>query len=98
MDRPQATELSRPSIRQMDYLCASLTSFKTRERSKARELLIAIGEPAIFPLIANLREHHTAFNPHAREILVEIGEPAVPSLALLLQDRSHELREHAAIA
>src|SRR5438132_6380168 len=98
MDCHQATELSGTSVRQVEYLCDSLTSFKPRERSKARELLIAIGEPAIIPLIANLREHHTAFNPHAREILVEIGEPAVPSLALLLQARSHELREHAAIA
>ena len=61
MDRPQTQESNRPTIRQMEYLCDSLLSFKPRERSKARELLIAIGEPAIVPLIANLREHHTAW-------------------------------------
>ena len=65
-------------------------------RERAAEALSKIGEPAIDPLIAALKDRNGLVRERAAEALSKIGEPAIDPLIAALKDRNGLVRERAA--
>lgn len=62
------------------------------------ETLASIGEPAVEPLVAALRDQDSDVRSRTAEVLVQIGEPAVESLIRALRDDDRWVRRGVAEA
>ncbi len=87
--------LGTESARAAQDLAGALGDINKDVRMTARDALIAIGEPSVKPLIAQLESK----NPRTRGLAVfalgklgSVAKPALPSLERLLEDQNEEVR------
>ena len=81
----------------VDSLVAALASPDRVTRQTARETLVAVGHPAVGPLIPLLGDRHDHVRWEAAKSLSEIGDPAAaPALVKTLEDRDAGIRWLAA--
>ena len=84
--------------RRLEELIAQLGDRAGGKRQRAREMLVAIGEPAIPPLVALLGSSQVRLRWEAAKALTEIPDPAaIPGLVSLLADPKSDIRWLAAI-
>ena len=82
-----------------EELIAQLGAEDGLTRERARETLVAIGEPALASLVELLGSSQARLRWEAAKALTEIPEPAaIPSLVTLLGDRQSEIGWLAAVA
>jgi HEAT repeat protein len=82
----------------LEELIAQLGDRAGGKRQRAREALVAIGEPAIPSLVALLGSSQFYLRWEAAKALTEIPHPAaIPGLVALLDDPKSEIRWLAAI-
>jgi HEAT repeat protein len=80
-------------------LIGQLGDSNGRTRQRARETLVAVGEPALAPLVELLESPQARLRWQAAKALTEIPEPAaIPSLISLLADPESGIRWLAALA
>jgi HEAT repeat protein len=80
-------------------LIAALSGKKAADRQHARELLIAVGRPAVGPLVRLLDDADQKVRWEAVKTLAAIGEPAAaPALIEALEDDAADVRWVAAQA
>jgi hypothetical protein len=78
-------------------LIAQLSSPRAATRERARQGLVALGRPAVEPLVASLATANEQGQLEATKALTEIADPsAIPALARLLEADYHEIRWVAA--
>ena len=81
----------------IDSLVAALASPDRVTRQTARETLVAVGHPAVGPLIPLLDDRHDHVRWEAAKSLADIGDPdAAPALVKTLEDREAGVRWLAA--
>jgi HEAT repeat protein len=86
-----------PSKADIDRLVAALASPDRATRQVAREALVALGHPAVGPLIALLDDRKDHVRWEAAKSLSEIGDPAAaPALVKALEDQEAGVRWLAA--
>ena len=82
-----------------EELIAQLGAEDGLTRERARETLVAIGEPALASLVELLGSSEALLRWEAAKALTEIPEPAaIPGLVSLLADRRSEIGWLAAVA
>jgi HEAT repeat protein len=82
----------------LEELIAQLGAEDGRTRLRARETLVAIGEPALVPLVELLGSPEARLRWEAAKALAEAPEPAaIPGLISLLADRQSEIGWLAAV-
>ena len=82
----------------VDSLIADLASNRGQIRLSARKSLVAMGEPAVAPLIVALSNAHRQVRWEAAKALGNIGNPAAaPALVKTLEDRESDIRWLAAV-
>ncbi len=82
----------------LEELIAQLGDRDGGKRQRARETLVAVGEPAIPSLVALLANSQVRLRWEAAKALTEIPDPAaIPGLVSLLADPKSEIRWLAAI-
>jgi hypothetical protein len=80
---------------EIESLISQLADTDLNVRTQAVKILSEIGEPAVPPLIAALRDEHESVQMSAATALGKIGEPAkaaVPALVEALDDKSAKVR------
>lgn len=81
----------------VDGLVAALASPDRVTRQSARETLVAVGHPAVGPLIPLLDDRHDHVRWEAAKSLADIGDPAAaPALVQTLEDPEPGVRWLAA--
>jgi HEAT repeat protein len=94
---PDTTEVPMTSD-QIEELLAKLADSDGGTRQRARETLVAIGEPAVPSLVGLLGSPQVRLRWEAAKTLTEIPDPAaIPGLVLLLADAEADIRWLAAI-
>ncbi|MBU0496201.1 MAG: HEAT repeat domain-containing protein [Chloroflexi bacterium] len=92
-DAPDTT----PSPANLDTLLSTLHSHNGLERERARQALVAIGQPAGPALIDLLTDPYHQVRWEAAKALVEIRDPrAAPTLVARLEDEEFDMRWLAA--
>ena len=85
--------------RRLEELIAQLGDRAGSKRQRAREMLVAIGEPAVPSLVELLESPQVRLRWEASKALTEIPDPAaIPGLISLLADPESEIRWLAALA
>ena len=81
----------------IDSLVAALASPERVTRQTARETLVAVGHPAVGPLLPLLDDRNDHVRWEAAKSLADIGDPdAAPALVQTLEDREAGVRWLAA--
>jgi HEAT repeat protein len=80
----------------LDSLLAALGSYDGVARQRARQDLVAIGGPAVAPLIEALTDPNDDVRWEAAKALGQIGDPAAAALVSVLEDENSGIRWLAA--
>jgi len=92
-----ADETKSPKMGDIHTLIAALANDDPVERHHARETLVAIGRPAVKPLVKLLSDHRSHVRWEAAKALGSIGDPAAaPALVNALDDKDCDVRWLAA--